>query len=104
MPSATSSVLCATWSVTPASSAALCTSASRLSITLWLTAVTPTRLPSMASATMARAPTYVFPDPGGPLDRQHAAVELAAEPYRGVDEGLARAPERRTDPRTATRR
>src|SRR5207253_2878477 len=27
---------------------------------------TPTRLPSVASATMARAPTYVFPDPGGP--------------------------------------
>src|SRR5439155_20098896 len=37
------------------------------------------------------------------LDRQHAAVELAAEPDRGVDEGLVRAPERRTDPRTATR-
>jgi len=58
----------------------------------------------VASATIARAPTYVFPRSRRTLDRQHAAVELAAEPDRRVDEELVRAPERRTDPRTATRR
>ena len=51
---------------TPASVAALHTSRSRLLITLWLTAVIPTRRPCLTSSTIMRAPVNVLPEPGGP--------------------------------------
>ena len=35
-------------------------------MTLWLLAVTPTRLPASASRQIIRAPENVFPEPGGP--------------------------------------
>ncbi len=54
---------------------AACTARSRrCRITLWLTAVTPIRFPSAASATIMRAPVNVFPVPGRPLDRQDPVV------------------------------
>ena len=35
-------------------------------MTLWLVAVTPTRLPSSVRATIIRAAVQVLPEPGGP--------------------------------------
>lgn len=78
--------LCTRRSETFASSAAALTAARRLSITLWLTAVTPTRFPVLASSTMTRAPLKVFPDPGGPwIGRTSwsSAEEEAARHVRG---------------------
>ena len=54
----------ATW--TPHSCAMLAVFSSNSPITLWLFAVTPTRFPAATRSTIIRAPTVLFPDPGGP--------------------------------------
>jgi predicted kinase len=51
---------------TPASAAVRHTPPSRLLITLWLTAVIPTRRPCLTSSTIMRSPVNVLPEPGGP--------------------------------------
>ena len=51
---------------TPRSRAALAVFSSSSPITLWLFAVTPTRFPAATRSTIIRAPTVLFPDPGGP--------------------------------------
>ena len=52
--------------VNPCASASCWIARSRLWMALWLSEVTPTRLPCRISATAMRAPCQVLPDPGGP--------------------------------------
>ena len=69
---------CASWSL---SSAAVQTARSRLEITLWLLAVTPTRCPR-ARVRLAAA--------GWPLDRQDGPLEERSAAADGVERRLAR--------------
>ena len=54
----------------PCLSASCWIARSMLWIALWLSEVTPTRLPSRISAIAIRAPCHVFPDPGGPWTKR----------------------------------
>ena len=74
-------------------------------MTLWLTAVTPTRFPWATSSQIIRAPTYVFPEPGGPwmgsTDCSRArpsrrARATVSSPGRGSQARAARQPRRVT--------
>ncbi len=52
-------------------------------MTLWLTAVSPTRRPRLTNSTTVRAPVYVLPEPGGPCTgrievRKESTKRLAA--------------------------
>ena len=54
----------------PCLSASCWIARSMLWIALWLSEVTPTRLPSRISAIAIRAPCHVFPEPGGPWTKR----------------------------------
>ena len=56
--------------VKPCRSASCSIARSRLWIALWLSEVTPTRLPARISATAIFAPCQVLPDPGGPCTKR----------------------------------
>ena len=59
---------------------------SRLRITLWLTAVTPTFLPAATSSQIMRAPVNVLPEPGGPWIASTVSSSSRREAARGREQ------------------
>ena len=72
-------------------SAALSTASSRLRITLWLVAVTPTFLPCATSAQIISRAGEGLAGAGRSLDREHGLVELADDADGELDGRLSRA-------------
>ncbi len=73
-------------------------SSSRLPMTLWLLAVTPTACrPRDQLARSCRAPVYVLPEPGGPWMAQHRVVDGQPMRDRGIERRLAVAAQWRVD-------